>query len=122
MLLTYKLRIWPTVEQERVLWDLSEKCHLLYNFNLQERKQDWAVQQEKGKNERHYVTYQQQSKSLPEIKHIYPEYRWVYSKVLQQVIKKLDENCRSFFLSLRKGLLMPDHLVSRGSIFFHIML
>jgi putative transposase len=59
MLLTYKLPIWPTEEQERILWDLSEKCRLLYNFNLQECKQDWAVQQEKEKNERHYVTYQQ---------------------------------------------------------------
>ena len=101
MLLTYKVRIWPTVEQKQVLWNLSEKCRLLYNFSLQERRQDWVIQQQKEKSERTYMTYEQQSTSLPEIKRTYPEYRWVYSKVLQQVIKKLDENFRSF-ISLRK--------------------
>jgi putative transposase len=49
------------------------------------------------------VTYQQQSKSLLGIKCKYPEYRWVYSKVLQQVVKKLDENFRSFLSLLKKG-------------------
>jgi len=103
MLLTRKLRIWPSSEQACVLWDLSEKCRLLYNFSLQERKEDWKLQQEKPKENRNYLTYMQQSKALPAIKQIYPEYQWVYSKVLQQVLKKLDENFRSFFSLYKRG-------------------
>jgi putative transposase len=99
-------------------WDLSEKCRLLYNFSLQERKQDWTVQKEKEKNKRHYVTYQQQSKSLPEIKRIYPEYRWVYSKVLQQVVKKLDEDFCSFLSLLKKGVINARPPRFKGKYFF----
>jgi putative transposase len=116
MLLTNKVRIWPTAE--RVLWDLSEKCRLLYNFSLQERKQDWAVQYEKEKKERLYMTYQQQSKSLPDIKRTYPEYRWVYSKVFQQVVKKLDENFRSFLSQLKKGDINARPPRFKGKHFF----
>jgi putative transposase len=34
MKLTQKIRIFPTPEQEIVLWKLSEKCRLIYNFAL----------------------------------------------------------------------------------------
>ncbi|MFX1357044.1 MAG: helix-turn-helix domain-containing protein, partial [Promethearchaeota archaeon] len=52
MLLTQKIRIWPSLEQEQVLWDLSEKCRLLYNFALQERKQDWIAKKNLERKER----------------------------------------------------------------------
>ncbi|WP_342766567.1 helix-turn-helix domain-containing protein [Candidatus Borrarchaeum sp.] len=32
MKLTQQIRIFPTPEQEEVLWKLSEKCRLIYNF------------------------------------------------------------------------------------------
>jgi len=101
MLLTQKIRIWPSPQQERVLWGLSEKCRLLYNFALQERKEDWHIQQSKTKGSRKYITYKQQSKALPDIKQKYPEYQWAYSKVLQQVLKKLNENFHTFFSQLK---------------------
>jgi putative transposase len=103
MLLTQKIRILPSKEQERVLWDLSEKCRLLSNFALQERKRDWGEKIKKDIKERKYLTYQEQSKTIPNIKRKYPDYRWVYSKVLQQVLKKLDENFRSFFSQLKNS-------------------
>jgi putative transposase len=37
MQLTQKIKIYPTKEQEDVLWILSEKCRLLYNFALEHR-------------------------------------------------------------------------------------
>lgn len=119
MLLTQKVRIWPTLQQERVLWDLSEKCRLLYNFALQERKDDWYIQQLKTKEKRSYITYQQQSKSLPRIKQKYPDYQWVYSKVLQQVLKKLNENFRSFFAQLKAPELnaKPPHFKGKKYFF-----
>jgi len=103
MFLTRKIRIWPSRQQMKVLWDLSEKCRLLYNFSLHERKENWKLQQEKLKKERRYITYRQQSKNLPILKQLYPEYSWVYSKVLQQVLKKLEENFRSFFSLYKRG-------------------
>ncbi|TXT58563.1 MAG: hypothetical protein BAJALOKI1v1_1610001, partial [Promethearchaeota archaeon] len=35
--LTQKIRIYPTVDQLELLWDLSEKCRLIYNFALSDR-------------------------------------------------------------------------------------
>ncbi|MBA7526071.1 hypothetical protein ES705_18231 [subsurface metagenome] len=101
MLLTQKIRIFPTKAQENVLWVLSEKCRLIYNFALQDRKTNWVEQQSKEKKNRKYLTYYDQSAELPLIKKKYPEYKWVYSKVLQQVVKKLDENFKSFFGKLK---------------------
>jgi hypothetical protein len=36
------LKIFPTQEQEDVLWHLSERCRLLYNFALHERREAWT--------------------------------------------------------------------------------
>jgi putative transposase len=95
MQLTQKIRIFPTIEQEDVLWILSEKCRLLYNFALGHRND---VYKETGSS----VTYNMQQDELPEIKKKYPEYEWVYSKVLQMVLKGLDADFKSFIM-LRKG-------------------
>ncbi|MFX1582213.1 MAG: helix-turn-helix domain-containing protein [Promethearchaeota archaeon] len=43
MLLTYKIPIKPTKAQARILWALSEKCRLLYNFALAERLYHWKT-------------------------------------------------------------------------------
>ena len=46
MILTYKTRIYPTEDQEQVLWDLAEQCRLLYNFALTERKVIWEQEKD----------------------------------------------------------------------------
>ena len=43
------------------------------------------------------MNYTKQQNDLPEIKEKYPEYEWVYSKVLQMTLRKLDANYKSFF-------------------------
>ncbi|TFF97626.1 MAG: transposase, partial [Promethearchaeota archaeon] len=65
MQLSQKIRIYPTKEQLQVLWDVSEKCRLMYNFALSERIDNWKAQKEKPKNERNYITYTQQQNELP---------------------------------------------------------
>jgi len=102
MMLTQKIRIFPTQVQEEIMWVLSEKCRLLYNFALAERLENWNVNKNKVKKERTYLSYRDQQSTLPRIKETYPEYKWVYSKVLQMTLKKLDANYRSFF-KLRKN-------------------
>ncbi|MFX1519947.1 MAG: RNA-guided endonuclease InsQ/TnpB family protein [Promethearchaeota archaeon] len=94
MNLTQHIRIFPTPEQEEVLWKLSEKCRLIYNFALAERRHAYR-HGIKG------VNYRTQQNDLLRIKKKYPEYRWVYSKVLQYVLRSLAADYESFF-ALRK--------------------
>lgn len=96
MKLTQKIRIFPDSGQEEILWNLSEKCRLIYNFALSERIDSW-------KNKGEYVSYFKQQNDLPNIKEKYPEYKWVYSKVLQYILRTLDADYRSFFSLLKKG-------------------
>ena len=95
MKLTQNLRIFPTPEQEDVLWKLSEKCRLIYNFALAERR-DAYRHGIKG------VNYRKQQNDLPMIKEQFPEYKWVYSKVLQFTLRSLAADYESFF-ALRKN-------------------
>ena len=76
MQLTQQIRIKPTTAQEVVLNTLSEKCRLIYNFALKERKEAF-------KNKLKGINYIKQQNDLPEIKKKFPEYNYVYSKVLQ---------------------------------------
>ena len=95
-MLTQKIRIFPTKEQEKVLWYLSELCRLLYNFALAERREAW-------KEENKPISYQTQQNQLPQLKKEYPEYKTIYSKVLQMTLKTLDANYKSFFSLWKKG-------------------
>ncbi|WP_164999349.1 helix-turn-helix domain-containing protein, partial [Methanohalophilus profundi] len=94
MQLTLPILIKPTPEQESVLWDISEKCRLVYNFGLSERRDAY-----KNKTR---ISYVKQQNGLPGLKQKYPEYNWVYSKVLQSILKCLDSDYKSFF-NLRKN-------------------
>ena len=96
-----KIKIQVTPEQADVLWHLSEKCRLLYNFALAERNQNY--QENKDRPDKQYIGYVQQANALPELKKKYPEYKWVYSKVLQTTLKSLDDNFTSFFALRQNG-------------------
>ncbi len=103
MLLTQKIRIIPSTEQEHLLWIFSEKCRLIFNFALAQRIENWKKNKNLPKEECNYITYNDQSTTLPQIKETYPEYKWVYSKVLQTTLEKLDGDYKSFFALWKKG-------------------
>jgi len=65
--LAARVQIFPDPGQEDVLWQLSNRCRLLYNFALQDRKEAWL----KGRA----IRFADQSRALPRIKENYPEYR-----------------------------------------------
>ncbi len=54
MQLAKKIRIYPTQEQVDVLWKLSEKCRIVYNFALADRQNTYEkekkTKQKKGQN------------------------------------------------------------------------
>lgn len=97
MQLTQQIKVEPNEEQKQVLWGLSEKCRLIYNFGLKERIENWEQNRDKPKIKRDYISYTDQQNELPKLKQQYPEYKWVYAKVLQMVLKKLDADYKSFF-------------------------
>ncbi|MFW9877827.1 MAG: RNA-guided endonuclease InsQ/TnpB family protein [Candidatus Thorarchaeota archaeon] len=121
MYLTKKIRIFPSKEQEELLWILSEKCRLIYNFALKERleyyntnkflyvflKPIWELTDpstdSKFKTNVGYVSYFDQYKSMKELRNnTYPEYQWVLERVLGMTLKKLDTNFKSFYALAKK--------------------
>lgn len=112
--LTYKTRIYPTQEQEEVLWTLSNQCRLLYNFALQERMDEW-------KDNKVSINYNKQQNDLPDLKEKYPNYGWVYSKVLQSTLKKLDGSYKSFFSLWKNGETTARPPKFRGKGYFFTM-
>ncbi|MGB9929753.1 MAG: RNA-guided endonuclease InsQ/TnpB family protein [Methanosarcina sp.] len=108
MHLTTRVKIYPTKEQQEVLWELSDRCCSLYNLALAERKDRW-------KNERKSTKYVNQQNKLPDFKERNPEYKVVYSKTLQGILKKLDANYKSFFALRKLGYwdAMPPDYKSR---------
>lgn len=109
MQLTERIRIYPTKEQEEVLWYLSEQCRLIYNFACAERRKEWTLNNIRADfdvfpwGKPYYeVDLKKQQNDLPNIKKKYPKYKAVYSKVLQMAIRTLDADYSSFF-ELRKN-------------------
>ena len=96
MHLTAKVKIYPTEGQLKVLWELSDRCCSLYNLALAERKDAWKLESKS-------IKYVDQQNKLSEFKKNNPEYKVVYSKTLQGILKKLDANYKSFFALWRNG-------------------
>jgi len=95
MKLTQKIKINPTLSQELVLNALSERCRLCYNFALSERRDAFKNNSK--------ISYIDQQNDLPKIKAKFPEYKYVYSKVLQHTLRTLDADYKSFFALNKKG-------------------
>jgi putative transposase len=78
------------------MWKLAETCRRLYNLALAERKYLYQVY--------HYsISYTEQQNALPSLKQRFPQYKWVYSKVLQMTLRKLDSAYKAFHGLRRNG-------------------
>jgi len=114
MKITNKIRIFPNEKQEELLWGLSEKCRLAYNFSLTDRKnnhdfnlfiKDYNI----CDKEKYYIptktlTFFDQQKSLAKLRNeVYLEYQWVLERVLSMTLKKLDANYKSFYTLWKNG-------------------
>ena len=96
MQLAKKIRIYPTKEQVDVLWELSDKCRIVYNFALADKKDTWT-------SEKRSVKYTEQQNKLPDFKKRNPEFKSVYSKTYQGILKKLEGSYNSFFGHQKNG-------------------
>lgn len=93
---TFKYRIYPMKEQEKKILFTLERCRILYNRLLDERK--FAYEQE-----RITLTRYDQQNSLPERKLHVPMLKEVHSHVLQDVTARLDKAYKSFFRRVKAG-------------------
>jgi putative transposase len=93
---TFKYKLDPTSEQERLLWRTVGLCNWLYNTALQERRDAW-------KYHRVSLTCYQQQAELPEIKEAFPEFKEVHAQVLQDVLSRLDKTFKAFFRRVKAG-------------------
>ena len=84
MLLTKKIRIKPDRKLAEYLEEASERCRLLYNFALAEKKEHYE------KTGKHLGGYAHLN-TLSAVKAQFPEYQRVYSQCLQEVHARLDK-------------------------------
>src|SRR5215472_6627509 len=93
---TYKYKLKPTPEQERLLDRTLMLSRHVYNAALGERREAWRM---RGIT----VTYHQQKAELPDIKVAMPEYGEVHSQVLQDAVLRVDHAFQAFFQRMRDG-------------------
>src|SRR6476619_4410264 len=101
---TFKYKLKPTPEQERVLDRTLMLCRHVYNAAVGERREAWG---KCGVS----VGYYQQKAELPPIKAEMPEYGEVNSQVLQDVVQRVDRAFQAFFRRVESG----RHRATRAS-------
>ena len=93
---TFKYRLKPTPDQERLLERTLMLCRHVYNAAVEERREAWR---QRGVS----VTYYQQKAELPGIKEAMPEYAEVNAQVLQDVVQRVDRAFQAFFRRVKSG-------------------
>jgi putative transposase len=94
---TFRYRLYPTKKKQgTILTEQLALCCELYNVALQERRDAYRMC---GKS----ITFTQQSAQLPSIKEVRPEYKTIYSQVLQAVLHRVDYAFRAYFRRIKAG-------------------
>ena len=88
-LITHKFRIYPNVQQERILSETLETCRRLYNNLLADRNQNG-------------IGFYEQKKKLVSLKRDNKYLKSVFSQVLQDLVLRLDKAFQSFFKRLMR--------------------
>jgi transposase len=92
----FKYRIFPTKAQRTRMEETLEKCRLLYNAGLEQRRSAYQRQHVS-------LSKARQQADLPDLKAAYPEFSEVYSQVLQDVLARLDKAFDAFFRRVKRG-------------------
>jgi putative transposase len=93
---SFKFKLKPTPEQERVLERTLMLCRHVYNAAIGERHEAYRM---RGIS----VTYYQQKAELPGIKEAMPEYGSIHSQVLQDVVLRVERAFQLFFRRVQNG-------------------
>lgn len=93
---SFKYRIYPTTEQVTRLENSLDLLREIYNAGLQERKDAWRLNHIS-------ISYFDQSKQVPEIRMLRPEFMQVQSRCLRQTLRQLDKSFKAFFRRVKAG-------------------
>ncbi|HEY8323096.1 MAG TPA: transposase [Ktedonobacterales bacterium] len=93
---TFKYRLSPNKQQQRLLDQQLEECRWLYNHLLAERRDAWEARHESCR------LYDQQA-TLPTLKTERPSLASVQSQVLQNVAVRIDLAFQAFFRRVKAG-------------------
>lgn len=95
-MIVYKFKLEPTIEQKAIILTTLNLCRWLYNSSLEQRIYEY-------KTHKKSISFYTQKKELPLLKKELPEFKQVYSQVLQNVMERLDKAYQAFFKRLKKG-------------------
>jgi putative transposase len=104
---TFKYRLYPSKQQQRLLEQQIEECRWLYNHLLAARRDAWEQRQES-------VRLYDQHAELPALKATRPSLAGVQSQVLQNVAVRLDLAFQAFFRRVKAGESEPGYPRFRG--------
>lgn len=93
---SFRYRLVPNKRQAMLLQQTLDRCCELYNAALDERRQAY-------RRARKSISFAQQSRQLPDIKKLRPEYAEINSQVLQEVLQRLDRAFQAFFRRVKAG-------------------
>jgi putative transposase len=108
---SYKYKLKPTPDQERMLDETLWRCRTLYNTGLEQRI---CAYRHRGVT----VTHYQQEAELKDIRADFPEYAAIHSHVLQDVLARLDKAYQAFFQRVKAGQ-MPGFPRFQGRNRYH---
>jgi putative transposase len=108
MYLTHKVKIYPTKEQEEMLWDISDILRRVYNKCLDAKRQHYNLHKDKEKipSLSKYDLVKKVNK-LKRVKSL--DWDLPYARTVEQIIHKLDADYQSFYALLKKWKKLPDH-------------
>src|SRR5258707_323600 len=104
---TFKYRLYPNKQQQRLLEQQLEACRWLYNHLLAARRDAWEQSQQSLR------LYEQQA-TLPALKIERPALAQVQSQVLQNVAVRIDLAFQAFFRRVKTGEQAPGYPRFRG--------
>jgi putative transposase len=100
MIKTLKYRTYPNKTQVSNIDSMLETCRFLYNCALEQRILSY-------KQNKKSINYYDQANELKEIRNIDESFKNIYSQVLQEVLKNLDNAYKSFFRRAKQNKEKP---------------
>lgn len=100
----FKYRIYPNKTVEKLFLSTLAHCCDVYNAALQERIDSWSMQDHAGipKELRKKISEFDQINELPGVKEVCPELKDISSRVLMDVVQRVNKNFTGFFARVKK--------------------
>jgi len=93
---SYKFKIKASKRVQIKIEQTLDLCRELYNSAIQERRDAWKINKIS-------INYHDQRGQLPQIKILRPEFKDIYSQILQDVLRRVSATFDGFFARVKRG-------------------